>query len=185
MTELLIKNMVCQHCVNAVRNLLEGRGYEVVGMELGKATVAGNLDEATLDNIGTALKELGFELLKDPESRLVEQAKILVLHHIREEKDRPHNLSACIEKKLNVSYDTVSRIFSQKEGRTLEKYHIAQKIERVKELLQHGEYTLSEIADMVDYSSVAHLSRQFKTVTGMTPTEYLRSPRKRKGLNEV
>ena len=109
------------------------------------------------------------------------------MRHIREEEGggHSHNLSECIERNLNVSYDTVSRIFSQREGRTLEKYHIAQKIERVKELLQHDQYTLSEIADMVDYSSVAHLSRQFKSVTGMTPTEYLRGPRERKDLNNI
>lgn len=185
MTELLIKDMVCQHCVRAVNKLLNDRGYTDVSVELGKASFAEDITDSERAELAEELHELGFELLSDPEAQLVEKAKIIVLHHIREEKDRPHNLSQCIEKKLNVSYDTVSRIFSQREGRTLEKYHIAQKIERVKELLQHGQYTLSEIADMVDYSSVAHLSRQFKTVTGMTPTEYLRSPRERKGLNEV
>uniref|UniRef100_UPI00272ABCDB helix-turn-helix domain-containing protein n=1 Tax=uncultured Duncaniella sp. TaxID=2768039 RepID=UPI00272ABCDB len=104
--------------------------------------------------------------------------------HIREEGHN-HNLSECLSRHLNVSYDTVSRVFSQKEGRTLEKYHIAQKVERVKELLQHNEYTLSEIADMVDYSSAAHLSRQFKSVTGMTPTEYLKGPRERIDLSQI
>lgn len=185
MTELLIKDMVCQHCVRAVDKMLREHGYSGVRVELGKATIDDDISETERNELGRELRELGFELLIDPDEQLVEKAKILVMHHVREEQGRPHNLSECIEKKLSVSYDTVSRIFSQREGRTLEKYHIAQKIERVKELLQHGQYTLSEIADMVDYSSVAHLSRQFKTVTGMTPTEYLRSPRERKGLNEV
>lgn len=107
------------------------------------------------------------------------------MNHVREERGMRHNLFLCIERELNVSYDYVSRIFSQCEGRTLEKYHIAQKVERVKELMLYDEYTLSEIADMVDYSSVAHLSRQFKTVVGITPSEYLRGPRVRKGLNEI
>lgn len=154
-------------------------------MELGKATVAGTLSSKQRESLESSLKELGFELLTDPETQLVERAKHLVMRHVREEEGHHHNLSECIERNLNVSYDTVSRIFSQREGRTLEKYHIAQKIERVKELLQHDEYTLSEIAYMVDYSSVAHLSRQFKSVTGMTPTEYLRGPRERKDLNEI
>lgn len=151
----------------------------------GKAVISENIDSRQLEELDQSLRELGFELLTDPETRLIERTKHLVMRHIREEEGHHHNLSDCIERNLNVSYDTVSRIFSQREGRTLEKYHIAQKIERVKELLQHDEYTLSEIAYMVDYSSVAHLSRQFKSVTGMTPTEYLRGPRERKDLNDI
>lgn len=185
MTELLVKNMVCNHCRQAVSRLLSDLGYTAVNVELGKVTVAETLSPEQLMALGEALKGLGFELLTDPELRLIEQAKHLVMHHVREEKGRRHNLSECMEKNLRVSYDTVSRIFSQREGRTLEKYHIAQKIERVKELLQHNEYTLAEIADLVDYSSAAHLSRQFKAVTGMTPTEYLRGPRERKDLTEI
>ncbi|MDE5916469.1 MAG: AraC family transcriptional regulator [Duncaniella sp.] len=164
---------------------LSDLGYTGVKVELGKAVVAETLDKSQLEELDQSLRGLGFELLTDPETQLIERAKHLVMRHIREEEGHHHNLSDCIERNLNVSYDTVSRIFSQREGRTLEKYHIAQKIERVKELLQHDEYTLSEIAYMVDYSSVAHLSRQFKSVTGMTPTEYLRGPRERKDLNEI
>ncbi|MDE5960521.1 MAG: AraC family transcriptional regulator [Duncaniella sp.] len=164
---------------------LSDLGYTGIKVELGKAVVAETLDKSQLEELDQSLRGLGFELLTDPETQLIERAKHLVMRHIREEEGHHHNLSDCIERNLNVSYDTVSRIFSQREGRTLEKYHIAQKIERVKELLQHDEYTLSEIAYMVDYSSVAHLSRQFKSVTGMTPTEYLRGPRERKDLNEI
>ncbi|MDE5672636.1 MAG: AraC family transcriptional regulator [Duncaniella sp.] len=164
---------------------LSDLGYTGIKVELGKAVVAETLDKSQLEELDRSLRGLGFELLTDPETQLIERAKHLVMRHIREEEGHHHNLSDCIERNLNVSYDTVSRIFSQREGRTLEKYHIAQKIERVKELLQHDEYTLSEIAYMVDYSSVAHLSRQFKSVTGMTPTEYLRGPRERKDLNEI
>lgn len=185
MTELLIKNMVCQHCRQAVEKHLSDLGYTIIKVELGKAVIAENIDSRQLEVLDQSLRELGFELLTDPETRLIERTKHLVMRHIREEEGHHHNLSDCIERNLHVSYDTVSRIFSQREGRTLEKYHIAQKIERVKELLQHDEYTLSEIAYMVDYSSVAHLSRQFKSVTGMTPTEYLRGPRERKDLNDI
>ncbi|MBD5300451.1 MAG: helix-turn-helix domain-containing protein [Duncaniella sp.] len=187
MTELLIKNMVCQHCKQAVRRLLGEMGFSEINVELGKAAISEALSDERRKELEEALNEQGFELLTDPETQLIEKAKHLIMRHIREEEGggHSHNLSECIERNLNVSYDTVSRIFSQREGRTLEKYHIAQKIERVKELLQHDQYTLSEIADMVDYSSVAHLSRQFKSVTGMTPTEYLRGPRERKDLNNI
>ncbi|MCM1076612.1 MAG: helix-turn-helix domain-containing protein [Bacteroides sp.] len=177
--------MVCQHCRQAVGNLLKEMGFNEINVELGKAVIKETLTELQRKEVSAALEKLGFELLTDPEAKLIERAKHLVMRHIREEEGHHHNLSECLERNLNVSYDTVSRIFSQREGRTLEKYHIAQKVERVKELLQHDEYTLSEIADMVDYSSVAHLSRQFKSVTGMTPTEYLRGPRERKDLNDI
>ena len=184
MTELFIKNMVCHHCKEAAERLLRDMGYSDTEVTLGKATIAEELSAEEIAKIGRALNEIGLELLTDPESRLVEKAKLLVIRHVREEGHN-HNLSECLSRHLNVSYDTVSRVFSQKEGRTLEKYHIAQKVERVKELLQHNEYTLSEIADMVDYSSAAHLSRQFKSVTGMTPTEYLKGPRERIDLSQI
>lgn len=184
MTELFIKNMVCHHCKEAAERLLREMGFSNPEVSLGKATIDEELSADDIEKIGRALKENGLELLTDPESRLVERAKQLIIRHIREEGHK-HNLSECLSRNLNVSYDTVSRVFSQKEGRTLEKYHIAQKVERVKELLQHNEYTLSEIADMVDYSSAAHLSRQFKSVTGMTPTEYLKGPRERIDLSQI
>ena len=95
------------------------------------------------------------------------------------------NLSACLEEHLHIPYDTLSRIFSSLEGRTVEKYQIAQRVEWVKELLGYGEMTVSEIADYTGYSSAAHLSRQFKSVTGLTPTEYLRATASRRPLNEV
>lgn len=185
MTELFIKNMVCRHCKAVVADILETLGFTNVEVKLGRASIAEDVSRECLGKLEILLRNEGFELVKDPDQQLVERVKLLVMNHVREERGMRHNLSLCVERKLNVSYDTVSRIFSQCEGRTLEKYHIAQKIERVKELMQYDEYTLSEIAYMVDYSSVAHLSRQFKAVVGMTPSEYLRGPRVRKGLNEI
>lgn len=185
MADLFIKNMVCRHCVQAVKACLDELGVEYENVGLGIARLRTVPDAGLLDRIRCALKDNGFEIIDDAESRVIERAKHIVMQHVREENGRPHNLSECIERKLAMNYDTVSRLFSSKEGRTLEKDHIAQKVERVKELLQHGEYTLSEIADMVDYSSVAHLSRQFKNVTGMTPTDYLKGMRERRAINEV
>lgn len=185
MTELLIRNMVCRHCIEAVANVLNALNLNCEQVELGRAVVSGNVSPEQMAQVALELNRNGFELISDEETQLVERIKHLVLHHIREEKEAPHNLSECIERGLNISYDAASRAFSQHEGRTIEKYHIAQKIEYVKELLQHGQFTLSEIADMLDYSSVAHLSRQFKSVTGMTPSEYLRGPRLRRPLTDV
>ena len=183
--ELLIKNMVCHHCVKAVEQILNDAGCKDFKVELGRASLSEPLPDDAMAQVELRLRRDGFDLIADKESEIVEKTKHAILHHIREEKEKQHNLSDCIERQLGMSYDTVSRIFSMKEGRTLEKYHIAQRIERVKELLQHDEYTLSEIAYMMDYSSVAHLSRQFKSVTGMTPSEYLRGSRERLGLHEI
>ncbi len=185
MKEILIKNMVCQHCIRAVERVLSDLNLKDFRVELGRACLKYDLPKGLMEEIEANLHKEGFEIILDHNSSLVEKTKHAILHHIRDEKEKHHNLSDCIENRLGVSYDTISRIFSVKEGRTLEKYHIAQKVERVKELLQHGEYTLSEIADMVDYSSVAHLSRQFKNVTGMTPSEYIKGKRERSGLNDV
>lgn len=185
MEELLIKNMVCHHCVKAVERILCDIGAGEFKVELGKAVLNQPLSADSKEQFKLRLQRDGFDLITDKESEIVEKAKHAILHHVRDEQEKHHNLSDCIERQLGMSYDTVSRIFSAREGRTMEKYHIAQRIERVKELLQHDEYTLSEIAYMMDYSSVAHLSRQFKSVTGMTPSEYLRGSRERRGLHEI
>lgn len=184
--EILIKNMVCRHCVAAVRQALESLGLDVLDVRLGVAETGGDvLSPSQAAAVDKALAELGFERIVDSDEALVERVKHAILEHVRAGDGCNLNLSACIESHLGVSYDTASRIFSAREGRTVEKYYIAQKIERVKELLGYGQQTLSEIAYCTGYSSVAHLSRQFKTETGMTPTEYLRTAGGRRSLDEV
>lgn len=182
---ILIKNMVCRHCITAVQSAFEKAGIPVDSIELGKALMPRRLSPDENSRLEEALHGLGFEIISGHEEAIVEAAKRAIMHHVRNESECRFKLSSCIEKQLGLPYPNVSRIFSRLEGRTLEKYHIAQKVERVKELLQHNEYTLSEIADMVDYSSAAHLSRQFKSVTGMTPTEYLKGPRERIDLSQI
>ena len=130
-------------------------------------------------------RDLGFEPITGHDDEIVDIIKHTINSHIAEGDSCRFNLSACIEKNLPVSYDTASRIFSQIEGRTIEKYYNACKIERVKELLGYGNMTLGDIAFETGYSSTAHLSRRFKEVTGMTPTEYLKSGITRKGINEI
>lgn len=176
--EILIKNMVCRHCVAAVRHALEDRGFTDVVVELGRASfsVPSSVDDnSLLHDIDAALQALGFERITDSDTATVEKIKSAVLHHLRGEHECRLNLSACIEEHVGMSYDQASRIFSRLEGRTVERYGILQKIEYVKELLGYGDATLAEIADKTGYSSAAHLSRQFKEVTGMTPTQYLKN----------
>lgn len=185
--ELLIKNMVCRHCVEAVRNILSEQGLAPIRVELGRAEISSeSLTPPQLEALDRALGEAGFSRITDPEVGMVEQVKQAVMHHVRSEDECRLNLSECIERQLGVPYDAASRVFSRHEGRTVENYCTAQRIERVKELLEYGELTLSEIAWKTGFSSPAHMSRRFKEVTGLTPSSYRAShPGPRKPLTEI
>lgn len=186
--EILIKNMVCRHCVTALQGIADSLGAVDAEAMLGKLVIP---DQAAGDfpweRFDILLRDNGFERILDRNTLVVEKIKDIIIRHVRIERHCPLNLSACLERHLgNISYDTASRIFSASEGRTVEKYFIAQKVELVKELLGYNQMTLNEIADMTGYSSVSHLSRQFKEITGMSPTQYLRSqPSDRIPLNEI
>lgn len=183
--EIPIKGMVCQHCAEAVEAACKAAGINGAAVSLGMAYVPDS--EAQPDRLNALDRELtarGFTRISDPDVQLIERAKLTILEHVRDE-DCHFNLSACIQEHLGVDYSTVSKLFSAHEGRTIEKYHIAQRIEYVKELLSYGELNISEIADKAGYSSVAHLSRQFKSVTGMTPSAYMKGTPHRIPLNEV
>lgn len=183
--EILIKGMVCHHCVEAVERVLQSAGLTAVSVTLGRAEIKETLEGAALHMLDKLLEGEGFERILDSESLLVERVKRAVIEHVRQPNECRLNLSACLENHIGATYDTMSRVFSAREGRTIEKYQMAQRVEWVKELLGYGQYTISEIADMTGYSSTAHLSRQFKSVTGLTPTEYLRTSMHRTGLNEI
>lgn len=170
--------MVCRHCVSAVTKALEGLGMTDISTELGRASFSlpeGMPEKEALRRIDKALDNNGFERIADRDEQIVEEVKHAVIHHLRDEDECHYNLSVCIADHLGVSYDQASRIFSRLEGRTIERYSILQKVEYVKELLGYGTLNLAEIADKTGYSSAAHLSRQFKEVTGMTPSQYIAS----------
>lgn len=169
---LSIRNMVCRHCIEAVRRILDSMQLPVAELSLGRAEIARDLTADELSTLAEKLRDDGFELLTNPEEMIVEQVRHAVIHHVRDEEECRLNLSACIERQIGQPYDAVSRIFSRREGRTIEAYTAAQRIERVKELLDYGELTLAEIAWRTGFSSTAHLSRRFKELTGMTPTAY-------------
>ena len=184
----MIKNMVCRHCVAAVEKILEELGITDADVTLGRVVIpAEKENDFPLERFDRMLEDNGFERILDRNTLIVEKIKETIIRHVRIERHCPLNLSACLERHLgNISYDTASRIFSNREGRTIEKYFIAQKIELVKELLEYQQMTLNEIADMTGYSSVSHLSRQFKEVTGISPSQYLRQDNSnRLPLNEV
>ena len=157
----------------AVKSELEKLGYDPLHVQLGEVELKEDISGNELTVFKNRLNDLGFELIDDSKSKLIEKIKLLVIQLIHHGEGQMHqNYSEYIASKLNREYNYLSHLFSEVEGTTIEKYIINQKIERVKELLVYNELTLSEIADLLGYSSVAHLSGQFRKVTGLTPSYF-------------
>ncbi|MFV0419591.1 MAG: helix-turn-helix domain-containing protein [Dysgonomonas sp.] len=168
-----IKNMVCDRCKLVVKTEIEKLGFTLLAVSLGEIELKEQLDELQKQQLIDALEALGFSLIDDKKSRIIEQIKTIIIemvHHSSSELKI--NLSDYLSDRLHLEYNYISNLFSEIEGVTIEKYYIAQKIEKVKELLIYDELTLSEIAFMLNYSSVAHLSAQFKKITGLTPSYF-------------
>lgn len=184
---LYIKNMVCPRCVMVVRERLQSLGIEPVSVALGVVELPSPLTAEQKAAVEAALTPLGFELIDDRRMRLVEQVKSAIIELVhRDNGALKTNLSDHIVEATRHDYSHVSKLFSEIENTTIEKYFIAQKIERVKELLAYDELSLGEIADMLHYSSAAHLSAQFKKVTGLTPGHFRRAgDGRRKPLDKV
>jgi len=181
-TTIYIKNMVCLCCLRVIKEELEKTGVIVEEISLGKATISYNDEAMTLDDVRMVLVELGTDLIETRDHRLVEEIKLAVIeliHHMNNVDSMVRKSDYLVEK-TGLSYSYLSRIFSTHEQITLEKYIILNKIERIKELIDQDEFTLSEIAFMMDYSSVQYLSNQFKHMTGMTVSEYKESDRSSK-----
>lgn len=174
---LFIKNMVCHRCKLAVENELKKIGLHPLKVELGEVVLKEDLiNRQQLQSLSNNLNNLGFELLDDKRKKLIEQIKTFIIQSIHYSQEQPHkNYSKLIAENLHHDYSYLSKLFSETEGITIEQYIINQKIERVKELLAYDEKSLSEIAYETGYSSVAHLSAQFKKVTGLTPTAFKQS----------
>ena len=185
--DINIKNMVCKRCVMVVSQIFDDAGIEVENVQMGKVTANKELEADKLNEVNKKLKSVGFEIISDSKRRLIEQIKNIVIDYVYHYNgDNTFNFSTILSEKLHLDYPYLTTLFSSVEGITIEKYLINLKIERVKELLVYGEKTLSEIAWEMGYSSVAHLSGQFKKVTGFTPTYFKRlGEQKRKSINDV
>lgn len=171
--QLYIKNMVCSRCKMVVRNEIEKLHLHPVKVDLGEVEIQENLADDQKKKLNEVLLPLGFELINDKKSRLIEQIKNIIVEAVHYSKEHPEtNYSEFISKKLHHDYTYLSNLFSSVEGTTIEKYIILQRIERVKELLVYDELSLSEIAYQQGYSSVAYLSNQFKKITGLTPSHF-------------
>ena len=163
--------MVCSRCKMAVEAQLKSKGLRPLSVNLGDIEIEGELSKAQLAQLNTSLKTLGFELIDDKRSQTIEKIKntiVTLVHHSSQDLDT--NLSKYLSSKLQQDYHYLSNLFSEAEGTTIEKFFIAQRIEKAKELLAYGELTLSQIANQLGYSSVAYLSNQFKKITGLTPS---------------
>lgn len=187
MNTLYIKNMVCNRCIMVVQNELDKLGIVSENVRLGEVTLEKELSEAQKKALDQNLVALGFELIDDKKSLLIERIKNIIIEQVHhQDSDSKQNLSDVLSKELRHDYNYLSNLFSEVEGTTIEKYLIAQKIEKVKELLIYDELSLSEIAFRMHYSSVAYLSNQFKKVTGLTPSQFKQVKEdKRKPLDQV
>jgi AraC-like DNA-binding protein len=182
MKVLNIKNMVCPRCIEAVSRILGEHDLKIASIKLGEVVLNDDLEESKLDGLGTSLSKGGFELLSDKKSKIVNQLKseIIKLIHYGDDLGTSSKLSSRLSQTLGVDYSYLSKLFSDVEGITIEKYLILQKVERIKELLVYNELSISEIAYKMNYSSSQHLSRQFKSITGLTPSEFRTSSGKRR-----
>jgi AraC family transcriptional regulator len=186
--QIHIKHMVCQRCVQAVKAEVERLGLHPLQVTLGEVVLKEEqLPESTLHEFDKGLIALGFERVDDKKTRLITQIKAFVIQQVHHATTNLKlNWSEALKEHLNYDYNYLSSLFSSVEGITIEQYIIRQKVERAKELLVYDELNLSEIADKLEYSSVAHLSNQFKKVTGFTPTGFKKNHKgMRKPLDRV
>lgn len=184
---LYIKSMVCQRCIEAVEQEFDQAQIPVKSIQLGKAVLEKEIGDQQRSAIGKALKKRGFELLESRNSKTIEQIKSLMIELIHyNDASIKVNYSTYLEKEIGRDYHTLSSLFSSIEGITIERYIILHKLERVKELLIYDELSLSQIAYKLNYSSVHHLSNQFKKSIGMTPSQFKKNQTDmRKPFDEV
>jgi AraC family transcriptional regulator len=184
---LYIKNMVCNRCILVVKQELEKLNIDSCTVTLGEAQTDTELSKEQIEQLGKNLAALGFELLDNNRQQLIEKIKNIIIKQVHyTEEENHHNYSEILATALHKDYSYLSSLFSEVEGITIEKYIINQKIEKVKELIIYDELSLSQIAYQLGYSSVAHLSNQFKKVTGLTPSHFKKvGQNKRKPLDKI
>lgn len=173
MPQLFIKYMVCPRCVQSVRQLLLYLDIAHTHIELGSVDLVQELSPTQTTALAEGLTKLGFELLNDREQQVVNQIKSLLIERVHyQTTPSPLTLSQWLSQQLHKDYSSLSKLFSKTTGITIEHYLILQKIERAKELLSYDERSISAIALQLGYSSTAHLSNQFKKITGMSPSKF-------------
>jgi AraC-like DNA-binding protein len=179
--------MVCHRCKIAVKSEIEKAGLHPVTVALGEVGIEEKeIKKEQLHTLSKSLGEIGFELIDDRRTKMIEQIKTFIIEQVHYKDDRPEkNYSALLSQHLHHEYSYISNLFSEVEGLTIERYILNQKIEKVKELITYDELSLSQIAFKMGYSSTAHLSSQFKKVTGFTATEFRKGGSARRSLDEI
>lgn len=179
-TRIHIKHMVCPRCITAVKTIFNDLSIDVLEIALGEVRIENPLNDNLKDILVVRLNQVGFELLETKETQIIEDIKHLVIKQIHHSNELGEKVifSELLSKKLHKEYSVLSKLFSSVEGITIERFIVKQKIERVKALLFYNQFSLSQIALQLNYSSVSHLSSQFKRETGMTPSAFkkLRKP---------
>jgi len=170
---LIIKNMVCPRCISSVEELLKKNKLQAKYVRLGEVELIEEPGKDKLQQFAEDLKETGFELLDDQKTQLIERVKNLLIQKVQSGRVEDHfSVSKYINENIFKDYSSVSKLFSEVEGVTIEQFFILQKIEKTKEWLMYNEYSLSQIAFNLGYSSTQHLSNQFKKLTGMSPSQF-------------
>ncbi|MCK9402223.1 MAG: AraC family transcriptional regulator [Chitinophagaceae bacterium] len=185
--KLYIKYMVSMRCKMAVKEALKKMGLHFIVVDLGEVEIMETISGAELNELKTILSDSGLELMDDKKSVLIERIKNVITEMIHYSDELPkNNYSDHISEKLHYDYTYLSNLFSEVKGITIQQFIIIHKIERAKELLIYDELNLTEISYKLHYSSVAHLSNQFKKVTGLTPSHYKKlKDRKRSPIEEI
>ena len=165
--------MVCERCIQVVSEIFKKAGFPHAEVKLGQVAVEGGISPSQMSIILYRLKQLGFEVRFDAKCQLIQRIKKLTYYFVyHKPKEMNMKFSDFLTSTLNEDYNTITTLFSSREGMTIEKYRIKLRVKRVKEMMSATEKTIGQIAKELEYSSVAHLSRQFKKVTGITPTGY-------------
>lgn len=187
MQKVFIKNMVCPRCIQAVRTTFEELNLQVVNIQLGEVSTPNELNDEQKQELKLKLKSLGFELIDNSKNQLVERIKTLLINHIQHSDNPIHiNYSDYLSKEIGKDYRYLSSLFPAFTGITIEKYIIQLKVEKIKEYMFYEELSISEIAYKMNYSSPAHLSRQFKQVCGLSPKDYKQQiGANRKSLDQI
>jgi len=181
--KIYIQNMVCQRCKMVVKSELEKLGVHHTRVELGEVEIMEDLTDEQRNRLSRGLKMAGLELMEDKRSMLVERIKIHIIELLDNQDEQIKiNLSDYLSEKLNHNYTYLANLFSEVKGTTIEQFYLNHKIEKVKELLVYDELNLTEIADKLHYSSVSHLSNQFKKMTGLTPSHFKNLRQKRRSI---
>ncbi|PKQ44767.1 helix-turn-helix domain-containing protein [Confluentibacter flavum] len=179
--KIYIKHMACESCKIFVKEALDELGISPAKVELGEIDTKEDVSDDDKRKLNTQIKKAGMELLEKKQGVLIEKIRKVMVDYVSNSENRPNiKFSVLLSEELNHSYTYLANFFSEIEATTIEQYIIALKIERIKELIIFGEDTFSEIANKLNYSSVAHLSSQFKKVTGLTPSHFKALKEKRR-----